>query len=354
MIIKSLSVRNFRNHLAKKLEFDKGINIISGPNASGKTNIVEAIYYLSLARSFKGVDDSDIINRQNEFSQIDALVVEGDIKRNIRILITKKGRSILVNGKKVSKVSDLAKTVNVLLFEPKDVLLFRGSPKERRSFLDINLSKQFPIYLEYISRYEKALKQRNEILKSGKIDEKLLEACTEMLVKYAGPIINYRSLFVKDINDILIKITRALTGVKDKIEIHYRPFVNMSSDYQNVALEAFNRALESDLRHKATSIGVHREDISVSLNGKDIGTFGSQGENRLVALALKLSPYFLITDKDKKPIIVLDDVMSELDKNHREQLIKFLRKFEQVFITDTKLEIDGATRIELNNAKEVF
>ena len=185
-------------------------------------------------------------------------------------------------------------------------------------------------------------------------DQKLLEASTELLVKYAGPIINYRAMFVKDINDILIKITRALTGVKDKIEIHYRPFVNMSSDYQNVALEAFNRALESDLRHKATSIGIHREDISVSLNGKDIGTFGSQGENRLVALALKLSPYFLITDKDKKPIIVLDDVMSELDKNHREQLIKFLRKFEQVFITDTKLEIDGATRIELNNAKEVF
>ncbi len=348
MVVKSLTVRNFRNHIVRDLEFGKGINLIVGPNASGKTNIVEAIYYLSLARSFRGVDDSDIINNRNEYSQIDATIVEGDIKRNIRILITKKGRSVLVNGKKVSKLSDLSKSVNVLLFEPKDVMLFRGSPKERRNFLDISLSKQFPIYLDYISRYEKALRQRNEVLKASKIDEKLLEASTELLVKYAGPIINYRAMFVKDINDILIKITHALTGVKDKIEISYRPFVNMTSEYEKDALEAFNRSLESDLRHKATSVGIHREDISVSLNGKDIGTFGSQGENRLVALALKLSPYFLIKDKDKKPIVVLDDVMSELDKNHRESLIKFLEKFEQVFITDTKLEIDGATRIELN------
>ena len=348
MIVKSLSVKDFRNHTRKDLEFKEGLNVITGPNASGKTNIVEAIYYLSLARSFRGVDDTEIINERSEYSQIDATVFEGEIKRNIRILITKRGRSVLVNGKKVSKLSDLAKCVNVLLFEPKDVMLFRGSPKERRNFLDINLSKQFPIYLEYISRYEKALRQRNEILKSPKVDEKLLETSTELLVKYAGPIINYRAMFVKDINDILIKITHALTGVKDKIEITYRPFVNMSSDYQNIALEAFNRSLESDLKHKATSIGIHREDISVSLNGRDIGTYGSQGENRLVALALKLSPYFLITDKDKKPVVVLDDVMSELDKTHKEQLIKFLRKFEQVFITDTKLEIEGATQIDLN------
>lgn len=347
MIVESLSLKDFRNHSCLSLHFGDGINVITGANASGKTNIVEAIYYLSLARSFRGVEDEDLISYHKEYSQIDSVVYEGELKRRIRILITKRGRSVLVNGKKVSKLSDLAKCVNVLLFEPKDVMLFKGSPKERRNFLDINLSKQFPIYLEYISRYEKALKQRNEILKNGNIDKKLLDTTTELLVKYAGPIINYRAMFVKDINDILIKITRALTGISSKIEITYRPFVQMTSDYQNVALEAFNRSLESDLRHKATSIGVHREDISVSLNGKDISTYGSQGENRMTALALKLAPYFLIKEKEKKPVVVLDDVMSELDKKHRELLIAFLKKFEQVFITDTKLEIDGATHIKL-------
>ena len=354
MIINTLSIRNFRNHSSRSLSFNPGINVITGPNTSGKTNIVEAVYYLSLARSFRGVDDEDLIAHKAEYAEIDSQVLEGSLKRNIRILITKKGRSVLVNGKKVSKVSDLAKCVNVLLFEPKDVLLFRGSPKERRNFLDINLSKQFPVYLEYISRYEKALKQRNELLKSGNYDENLLKTTTELLVKYAGPIINYRAMYVKDINDILIKITRALTGVKEKIEIQYRPFVAMSADYQTAALEAFNRSLDSDLKHKATSIGIHREDISVSLNGKEIGTYGSQGENRLVALALKLSPYFMVKDDDKKPVVVLDDVMSELDETHQERLINFLRKFSQVFITGTELEIDGATHIQLNKAKEVF
>ena len=348
MIVKNLGLKDFRNHSSVEFEFSPGINIITGANASGKTNVVEAIYYLSLARSFRGVDDVDIINHRSEYAQISSLIEEGGLKRHLRILITKKGRSVLVNGKKVSKVSDLAKCVNVLLFEPKDVMLFRGSPKERRNFLDINLSKQFPVYLDYISRYEKVLRQRNEILKSGNIDQNLLSTLTEMLVKYAGPIINYRAMYVKDINDILNKITRALTGENSKIEITYKPFVSMSSDYQNTAIEAYNRSLESDLRHKATSIGIHREDISVSLNGKDIGACGSQGENRLIALALKLSPYFLVKDEDKKPVVVLDDVMSELDKPHQARLIEFLRKFNQVFITDTKLEIDGATHIKLN------
>lgn len=354
MIVKTLLVRDFRNHTSKDFVFEPGINLITGPNASGKTNIVEAVYYLSLARSFRGVDDENLITRGLEYAEIKSQVIEGELKRNIRILITKKGRSVLVNGKKVSKLSDLAKCVNVLLFEPKDVLLFRGSPRERRNFLDINLSKQFPLYLEYMTRYEQALRQRNELLKSGKYDENLLKTTTELLVKYAGPIINYRAMYVKDINDILIKITRALTGVKEAIEIHYKPFISMSSDYQSQALEAFNRVLDSDLKHKATSIGVHREDISVSLNGRDIGTYGSQGENRLVALALKISPYFMVKDEDKKPVVVLDDVMSELDDIHQARLVKFLRKFSQVFITGTELEIEGATRIELNKSKEVF
>jgi DNA replication and repair protein RecF len=166
--------------------------------------------------------------------------------------------------------------------------------------------------------------------------------------------VEYRTRYVKDINDILIKITRALTGVKKKVEIQYKPFVSDSGDYVKEATEAYNRALESDLKHKATSIGIHREDISVSLNGKDIGVYGSQGENRLVALALKLSPYFMVSDEDKKPVVVLDDVMSELDDIHQERLIKFLEKFSQVFITGTELHIDGATHIELNKSKEVF
>ena len=347
MFVKKLTLRDFRNHHSKSFNFEPGINIVTGPNASGKTNIVESIYYLSLARSFRGVEDNELVRKGFEYGVIEATIMEGKIKRDIQILITKKGRSVVVNGKKVSKISELSKVVNVLLFEPKDVMLFKGSPKDRRNFLDINLSKKYPVYLEYISNYNKALANRNDILKSEKVDEKLLESTTELLVKYSAPIVEYRTRYVKDITDILIKITRALTGEESKIRIDYKPFVTPSTNFESEALEAFKRSLDSDLKHKATSIGVHREDFSVSLNDKEIDIYGSQGENRMIALALKISPYFLIEDKDKRPIIVLDDVMSELDKKHRKRLVELLRKLGQVFITATELEIDGAAHIKL-------
>ena len=175
----------------------------------------------------------------------------------------------------------------------------------------------------------------------------LLETSTDLLIELSKPIIQFREAYIKDINDILIKITRALTGVEEPIEIHYHPFVKVDENYSELAKEAFKRALEGDLKRKATSIGVHREDFSITLKNKDIGEFGSQGENRLVALALKLSPYFLIEDKDKRPVVVLDDVMSELDQNHRMRLIKLLSKFEQVFITATRLEVKDAAQYTL-------
>ena len=347
MFVKKISLRSFRNHQIKTFEFTPEINIITGPNASGKTNIVEAIYFLSRTRSFRGASDEELIREGDDFAEIVAEILEGKIKRDIRVLIAKNRRLIFVNGKLVSKSSELSKVVNVLLFEPKDVMLFKGSPKERRNFLDVNLSKKYPIYLEYFSKYDAALANRNEMLKDEKLDKKLLEATTELLVEYSAPIVEFRTRYVKDITDILIKITRALTGKDNQIEINYKPYVMPGVDFKKEALEAFKRSLDSDLRHKATSIGVHREDFSISLNGKEIDVYGSQGENRIVALALKIAPYFLIEDKDKRPIIVLDDVMSELDKNHQKRLIEFLKKLGQVFITATEFEINGVTHIKL-------
>lgn len=355
MIVKNLTLKNFRNHHYLTYEFQKGINLIVGPNGAGKTNIVEAIYYLSLVRSFRTPDEPNLIQKGKESGEISSVINEGDIVRKIKVNLSKEGRRVLLNNKPISKLSDLAKCVNVVLFEPKDVLLFRGLPKARRNFLDINISKRSPVYLDAISRYEKILKERNELLKQDNPDKTLLETTTDLLVKLSAPIVSYRQMYVKDINDILIKITRALTGEEEKIEILYTPFVPYDKEFQKNAKDAFTKGLESDLKRKATSIGVHREDFSVSLNGRDIAMFGSQGENRLVALALKLSPYFLIEDKDKRPIVVLDDVLSELDQNHQERLIKFLRKFEQVFITSTHSDIKDVALYQLKQkTKEVF
>lgn len=356
MIVKKLTLKNFRNHHYLTYDFDKGINLIVGPNGVGKTNIVEAIYYLSLVRSFRTPDEPNLIQKGMEHAEVSSVVLEGDIVRKIKVNLSKDGRRVLLNNKPISKISDLAKCVNVVIFEPRDVMLFRGLPKARRNFLDINISKRSHVYLDTISRYEKVLRERNELLKQENPDKVLIETTTELLVKLSAPIVSYRQMYVKDINDILIKITRALTGVEERIQIHYNPFVPYDKDFQEKAKDAFRKGLEGDLKRKATSIGVHREDFSVSLNGRDIAMFGSQGENRLVALALKLSPYFLIEDKDKRPIVVLDDVLSELDKNHQERLIKFLRKFEQVFITATHANIEDVALYELKQKtnKEVF
>ena len=355
MIIKKIGLKNFRNHQSLSFEFTNHLNVLTGLNAVGKTNVVEAIYYLSLARSFRTNEDVDLIKKNHERAEIDATILEGELTRKIKIIITKNGRVVMINGKNISKLSELSKCVNVILFQPKDVMLFSGPPRDRRNFLDIAISKKSSIYLDYISRYDKVLKERNDLLKMDKIDQTLLDVTTELMVKLSGSIISYRQMYVKDINDILNKITRALTGEKRKFELKYYPFVPYDADYQENAKKAFKRAEESDFKHKQTSIGIHREDISISLNGRDIAAFGSQGENRIAALALKLSPYFLIEDRDKKPIIVLDDVMSELDHTNQERLIKFLRKFDQVFITGTKLDIPNCNHLEINSqTKEVF
>ena len=355
MQIKKLGLRNFRNHSSLSFEFSDNLNVLTGPNGVGKTNIVEAIYYLSLGRSFRAVEDNDLIKKNQDRAEINAVITEGELNRKIKVVITRSGRTISINGKSISKLSELAKCVNVILFQPKDVMLFSGPPRDRRNFLDISISKKSAVYLDYITRYEKVLKERNDLLKSDKIDQTLLDVTTELLVKLSGSIISYRQMYVKDINDILNKITRALTGKREQFELKYYPFVPYDADYTENAKKAFKRAEESDFKHKQTSIGVHREDISISLNGRDIATFGSQGENRIAVLALKLSPYFLIEDKDKKPIIVLDDVMSELDHKHQEHLIKFLRKFNQVFITGTKLDIPDCNHLLIKQEeKEVF
>ena len=350
MIVKSLKLEKFRNHDYLTYQFQPGLNIISGPNGAGKTNIVEALYYLSVAKSFRIGDNEGLVLKGKNHGEIYAEISEGNITRKIRVVLTPTDHQIFINEKS-SRVLELAKVVNVILFEPKDVLLFRGSPRARRNFLDVSLSKKSFSYLENITRYNKVLKERNELLKGENVDKTLLDTTTEMLVKLSSVIVAYREKYVKDINDILNKITRALTGEDNKFEIIYKPFIESSVDFQSKALEAFKKAEEGDLRRKVTSIGVHREDFSVNLNGRDIGEYGSQGENRLAALALKLSPYFLIEDRDKRPIIVLDDVMSELDQNHRLRLIEFLKKFEQVFITATRLEVAGANHYQIKKKK---
>ncbi|MCD8203911.1 MAG: DNA replication/repair protein RecF [Coprobacillus sp.] len=350
MKITRLKIKNFRSHEFLDLSFSPQINALVGPNGAGKTNILEAIYYLSLGRSFRTLDSRELIEKGKDRAVIEAVVEEGKRTNNIKIVISEKGRSVLVNGKPIHKLVELSSLTNVLLFIPSDVDLFRGSPHERRRFLDISISKMYPAYMDLLSQYNHLVKERNIILKSESVDVDLLKSTTELIVKVAKPIDEYRVKYVESLNTVLNPLVNALTGEDSKLEIIYYPFIKTGENYLNDALNAYNASLDRDLKLKSTSIGIHHEDFSLLYQGEDIASYGSQGENRICALALKLAPYFLIKDEDKKPIILLDDVMSELDDNNKARLIDLLPRFNQAFISGTTHEVSNAREFEIKKA----
>jgi len=349
MIISSIQLKNFRGYYSLKLDFSSGINVFVGKNAQGKTNLLEAIHYLSFAKSFKGVEDSELIKKESSRAVINAVMLENNIKTKIDLQIDEKGKKILINDKGITKLSSLNKVANVIIFDPRDVEIFHGSPKNRREYMDINISKLNPIYSEVMYRFDTLLKERNEILKQEKINSDQLEIITDQLINEEKEIIKMRTEFIGELNDVISKIVSKLKGKDEKVKVVYFPFNKLNDDYLETSRKMYKDNLENDLKRKATNIGIHREDFIVNLNNRNIAISGSQGENRLVAIALKLSPYFLVKDKSKHPIIALDDVMSELDLNHQKKLINFLRKLEQVFITSTNLKIDNASIYEIDN-----
>lgn len=351
MIVTKLELKSFRNYPSLVVDFDKKLNVITGPNGAGKTNIVEAIHYLSLARSFRAENDFELLRRGDASAFIEAVITEGDLIRKVRVNFTPEGKQISCNGKRIGRLSELSHLVNVIIFEPGDVTMFREVPKARRKFLDVSLSKQSSTYLGLITRYEKALKERNGILKNEHPDLLHLDAITDLLIELAEPIIQFREEYITKLNEILGRVVQALSGVEATATVVYQPFLKSLVDFPSEARAAFAQALETDLRRKTSTVGIQREDFSVFLNGSDIGRYGSQGENRLIALALKLSPYFLIKNREKRPIIVLDDALSELDVNHQERLIQFLGRFEQVFITTTHYEKNDASVYEVSEHK---
>lgn len=348
MILTHLELRNFRSYESLSLDFDRGLNAIVGENATGKSNLAEAIYFLSLARSWRTTDDNVLIKDRAPGAYVQAQVKEGMLSRKLEIEFSKASKKVSINGKPARRLSELAKSVNVICFAPEDVSLFSRSPGDRRDFLDISLSKQSNDYFSLIGEYARLLKERNALLKMPQIDFNLLDVLTERLADLSEPIVRYRTMYVASINGVLPTVLKKIRGDDASVELVYRPCVRDDGRFREKIRAAFKESLESDLMRKMTLIGPHREDLLLKLNGKDISEYGSQGENRMAVLALKLTPSFLIEDVDKKPICVLDDVTSELDANHVQRLCNLLLDFPQVFLTATNLEIDGASYIDVS------
>lgn len=355
MIVESLTLENFRNFDSLELNFNKGINFIYGPNGSGKTNLVEAIYYLSLTRSFRTNNEDSLINLKTDNFKIKARICRDFGSNYVYIFKNKEGKYIEINNKNIKKISEINKSTNCLIFSPKDVNLLKDLPKERRNFMNLLISKIDDEYLKDFIQFNKILKNRNAILKENSIDLKLLNVVTKQLIEVSKKLYSFRKRYLKKLDEALKNAYSKIAKDENKlIEIVYKPIIDNLKSFEEIATRMYKDSLEEDLKKKTTTIGVHKEDFMIKVNGKNVGIYGSQGENRIATLALKLAPYYL--KENNKPIIILDDVLSELDDKHQSNLLSMLKDFEQVFITSTfKIENirENIRFFKIDNAKFV-
>lgn len=345
MIIKQLELNRFRNYKSQQIEFDPGINIIYGDNGEGKTNIVEAIYIMSLGRSFRTSKDKEMINLEAETSYIKATVENLQRSFKIEYKISKNSKkAIKINGLPIEKLTELLGIVNVVIFSPEDLKLVKEGPKERRSFMDREISQIRPKYYQLLNSYHKNLVQRNNLLKNQKIDEVLLDVYDYTLSDTGYKIMVYREEFINEIKEIAYKNHYRISSGKEHLEIGYDKDIEISSkeEYFNILKE--NHA--KDIFRKTTGFGIHKDDMDIKINGIDLRSYGSQGQKRSAAISLKLSEIELIKNiKGEYPIVLLDDIFSELDPKRQHMLLETF-KDTQTFVTAAE-DVD----IDIKNTK---
>ena len=336
MIVTQLNLYNFRNHTSLEATFVKGLNVLVGANGVGKTNIVEAIHMLGFASSFRSRDGGVIVQKDKTKSHIEA-VINVPQKTVVEFDITTKGKVITVNGKILRKTSEITSLLNLTTFVPEDVFFFDREPKNRRRFLDERISKENELYLSALINYEKLLKERNALLKTNGNDEQLA-IVTRQMVKEGEKIVLERQKYAKKLELVVNKVMGQISSRPLVVALRYQPSLKSSKNFVEDALRSFDEIKKKESVLQTTTLGPHRDDLSAVLGGKDVKDHASQGQKRMIAIAIKVAPYFIETDPNRKPIIILDDVLSELDDKHQERLIDLLNKVGQVFITTTKYE----------------
>ena len=341
MWLKSLTLKHFRNYQDAEINFHSGLNIFLGQNAQGKTNILESIYFLALTRSHRTRSDKDFIHFQEKDLKVSGILEKKTGTIPLDIELTAKGRITKINHLKQNRLSDYIGTMNVVLFAPEDLQLIKGSPSLRRKFIDIELGQIKPLYLADLSNYNHVLKQRNSYLKnSQKIDENFLSVLDEQLIEYGCRVVKHRLDFLKKLEIFAQEKHLDISQKKETLTIDYLSSVPLQ-DIDSIE-ESFRQSLSKnrkrDLFKQNTGVGPHRDDIAFFINQMD-ANYGSQGQHRSVVLSLKLAEIKLIENITKEsPILLLDDVMSELDNNRQLKLLETISQEIQTFITTTTLE----------------
>lgn len=338
MKIKNLTLTNYRNYETLELAFDDSRNIIIGENAQGKTNLVEAIYLCSFARSFRTNSIAETIMFGKESCTVSADIEKNDFDVNVRINVNRQGKKMIKkDGKLVRKTTELLNNLVVIVFSPEDLRIIKDSPDKRRSFINKEISQLRPGYYECLKKYNDALKQKNSILKNdpSNIDDNMLDVFDWQLAVNGFEIIKYRRNFVEILSEKASEVQEYISGRREKLEIKYN-----ESCYANSSEEMFDKIISSrdkDKYYRSCSIGPHRDDIEFYINGIDAKKFGSQGQQRTAALSLKLAEVRIAKEiLLESPVLILDDVLSELDAERQRVLLNEIDDV-QLFITTTEL-----------------
>lgn len=352
MYIESLRLKKFRNYSDQTIQLKNGMNLILGENGIGKTNLLESIYLLSTTRSHRNDDEKDMISFGEEFASVEAIVVNKNGKDRLNIILHKKGKTLSLNNNMIKRNSEFIGKVNAVIFSPSEMNLFDDSPRERRRLIDMEIGKLSVGYMYNLSNYLKYLKQRNAYLKQGS-DKVMLDTYTEMIFDPQIKIIKERDSFINALNAYLSYFYNEISGSQNELKMVYKSFIKEKKDVnlmKEEIKETYDKMLERDMTLKQTNIGIHREDYEFYLNDLNVAKYCSQGQKRMVILALKLALVQIIYQiKREYPILLLDDVFSELDSNHRICLIKLLPNSIQTIITTTDLrEVSSIKKDNIN------
>ncbi len=336
MRIKNIKLNNFRNYDELNISLDKGINIFYGDNAQGKTNIIEAIFVSSIGKSFRTNKDSELIKIGENSSNIEVEFENSDREGKINLEISDK-KIVKYNDIKLKRLSEILGKIYVVLFTPDDINILKGSPSERRKFLNIMISQLRPLYMFDLSEYLKTMNQRNIYLKQIKYDNKpedMLDIWDSKLAELGMKIFLYRKEFIEKISNKICDIHSNITNNDEKIEISY----SFNCDSKKQYLEELRKTRKIDIQKCYTTFGIHRDDFFIKINDNLISSYGSQGQHRTAILSLKISELQIIYEEvGEYPVLLLDDFMSELDNERRLNLLKNIDN-NQIIITCTDKE----------------
>ena len=347
MILKELKIKNFRNYKDVSINFSPKINIIYGDNAQGKTNLLESIFVLGITKSHRSFIDNNLIKKGEKKAYIKGIVEIDSINTKLEIIIENKNKQLKIDDKEMKKISDYISKMNIIIFYPEDLGLIKGSPLIRRKFVNLELSQLNSKYFITLSEYNHLLRIRNECLKKRKkniyVDDAYFNIITNYMIDKVNLLYNFRQKFINELNEVCTDIYKKLTNI-DNFFIKYKPSIYIENKNKNINFIELIRKkycdiLQNEIKLGATLIGPHRDDIEFYIGEQNLKIYGSQGQQRLAVLTVKLVEIEIFKKYTKtEPILLLDDVFSELDDKKKNKVLQYINNNIQTIITTTDLK----------------